>query len=64
MQGLQIRTVLALLSGTREYFRHALQQFGLPLRNLIRMYIEPLRQLGQGWSPLTAARAILALKGR
>ena len=48
MQRLDIGTVLALLGRSREDFRGAVQQLGLPLRDLVRMHIEPLRQLGQG----------------
>jgi hypothetical protein len=64
VQRLEIQAVLPFVRGGGEYLRRPLQQLGLPLRDLVRMDIEPFGQLHQRVVTLDGSQRHLGLEGR
>lgn len=62
VQRLDVRSVLPFLAGGREHLGRTPQQLGLPLRDLVRVDIEPLGQLHQRVVALDGGQCHLRLE--
>jgi hypothetical protein len=64
VQGLDVRAGLALLGGRGKDLGGALQQFRLPLRDLVRVHVEALCQHSEGLVTLQGGNRYLRLESR